>query len=94
MLNWFDPSNSGLLGLQSVGIERLGSDALINKALDDIRTRTGKDPLGRYRQQIESVGVVKFFLFLQEERLRLSDVSVEQVVERITLRASPPDRQG
>jgi hypothetical protein len=72
----------GLHALQGLALDRLGSAELIKAALEEMHTRTGKNPLGSYAAQIDDEILLEFFQVVREEHVSFFSVSVEDVVQR------------
>ena len=72
----------GLHALERLGLSRLGSAELISAALQEMHTRTGKNPLGSYAAQIDDEILLEFFQVVSEGNLSFFNVSVEEVVKR------------
>ena len=52
---------NGVHALERLGLDVLGSDRLIRDAIEQMRTRTGKDPWSGQSQHVEGVHLARFY---------------------------------
>ena len=70
----------GPYALAKLGLDALGSDALIREAITEMETRSGSDPWSGHGRNVQSVDLVVFFQIVRERRIDFAKVTVEEVV--------------
>ena len=80
-VNMARPSrDAGPHALARLGLDQLGSDAMIQKAIDQMSARSGMDVWGADRKHIQDVDLVDFFRFVREQRIDFFKTSVPDAV--------------
>ena len=76
--------DSGPSALAKLGLQALGSDALIRKAIQEMYARSGTDPWSGWGKHVEDVDLVAFFDLVREKHYNfLSDVDPEAVAKQV-----------
>jgi hypothetical protein len=70
--------DSGPHALASLGLQSLGSDALIRHAIHEMKVRTGKNPWAGEESHIEGVDLVEFFRLATENRVNFFSTPVAE----------------
>jgi hypothetical protein len=75
--------DSGVTAMARLGLDSLGSDALIRSAIEEMGARTGRDPWGAKAGQVEDIDLVTFFRHVREGRINFFNTPFENVVEQV-----------
>ena len=75
--------DSGITAMARLGLAVLGSDALIRRAIEEMRVRSNTDPWSGHAALIEDLDLVAFFSYVRENRMNFFNTPVEEVVEEV-----------
>ena len=75
--------DAGPHALASIGLDVLGSDALIREAIREMHVRSGSDPWSGHGAHVKGIDLVRFFKYVRENRLNFFSISVEEVAQRV-----------
>ena len=79
--------NTGVPALATLGLDHLGSDALIREAIREMRIQSGVDPWGKGAQHVADLDLVEFFRFVREQDVDFFRTTVDEVVRSFRDRA-------
>lgn len=77
--------DSGIHAMARLSLDSLGSDALIRRAIEEMRVRTGKDPWGAKAGQVEDIDLMAFFRYVRERRIDFFNTPIEKVIDEVRL---------
>ena len=72
--------DSGIHALGRLGLDQLKTSSAIRDAIDKMTARTGKDPLGRDRVQVEGINLFHFFKFIRDNQVDFFRTSLADAV--------------
>ncbi len=75
--------DSGITAVARLGLAALGSDALIRRAIEEMRVRSNTDPWSGKAALMEDLDLVAFFRYVREHRVKFFNTTVESVVEEV-----------
>lgn len=77
--------DAGITAMARLGLDSLGSDALIRRAVDEMRVRSNTDPWSGHATRVEDLNLVAFFRYVRENQVNFFNTSVEQVVDAVRI---------
>ena len=75
--------DSGITAVARLGLAALGSDALIRRAIEEMRVRSNTDPWSGHATVLEDLDLVAFFSYVRENCVNFFNTQVEKVVEEV-----------
>lgn len=76
--------SSGVYSLAMLGLEVLGNDPAIRRAIRLMEIRSGTDPWSGKAGLIADINLVSFFRYVREHKVNFAQRSVEDVLAAIT----------
>lgn len=85
--------SGGIYAVADSGIATLGSHVDACEALRRMQLEVGHDPVKGQRAELEGKDLVRFFRYVKEKGLNLSQVSVEQILQKMRADGVNPEVQ-
>lgn len=77
--------DNGPHALSRLGLDQLGSDVLIRKAISEMHVRSGADPWAKWTGHADGIDLVEFFRYVRDQRINLHLTPLDKVAEEFRL---------
>lgn len=73
--------DNGPHALSRLGLEQLGSDSRIRKAISEMHVRSGADPWAKWAGSTDGIDLVEFFRYVRERKVNFFLTPVDKVAD-------------
>ncbi|KAB2959226.1 MAG: hypothetical protein F9K13_10660 [Candidatus Methylomirabilis oxygeniifera] len=80
--------------MATLGLDQLGSDALIREAIHEMYVRSGSDPWAGQGGHVDDLDLVAFFRHVREKKVDFSHTQVEKVAQEVRAASGAKGRKA